>query len=62
MITLPHLQMMLFATLLGYSLEDVQCVLQVQQQIAEEYEQMKGIVSTLEVFKVDIQMDRPVGE
>jgi hypothetical protein len=53
---------MIFDSLLGYSFEDLQYVLQVQQQIAEEYEGMKGIVSTLEMFKVDIQMDRPVGE
>jgi hypothetical protein len=53
---------MIFASLLVYSLEDLQYVLQVQQQIAEEYEQMKGIVNTLEMFKIDIQVDRPVGE
>jgi hypothetical protein len=62
MITLPHLQLMLFASLLGYSLEDVQYMLQVQKQIAEEYERMKSIVRPLEMFKVDIQMDWTAGE
>jgi hypothetical protein len=62
MVTLPHLQTMIFASLLVYSLEDLEYVLQIQQQIAEEYERMKGIVNTLELFKVDIQVERPLGE
>jgi hypothetical protein len=37
-------------------------MLQVQQQIAQEYEQMKAIVSILQMFKADIQVDRPLGK
>lgn len=38
------------------------CVLQVQQQIAQEYEQVKATTNTLQLFKVDTHMDRPIGE
>jgi hypothetical protein len=37
-------------------------MLQVQQQIAQEYEQLKAIVSILQMFKADFQVDRPLGE
>jgi hypothetical protein len=37
-------------------------VLQVQQQIAQEYEQVKATTNTLQLFKVDTHMDRPIGE
>jgi hypothetical protein len=36
-------------------------VLQVQQQIAEEYEQVKAITTTLQLFKVDGHQDKPLG-
>ncbi|KAJ8891931.1 hypothetical protein PR048_004490 [Dryococelus australis] len=32
----------------------------VQQQIAQEYEQMKAITSTLQLFRIDSQVDRPI--
>jgi hypothetical protein len=54
--------MMIFASLLVYSLEDLQCVLQIQQQIVEEYERMKILGNVVEMIKVDLQVDRPVGE
>ncbi|XP_065343646.1 katanin p60 ATPase-containing subunit A-like 1 [Cloeon dipterum] len=34
---------------------------QVQQQIADEYEQVKGITNTLQLFKIDGHLDRPLG-
>lgn len=37
-------------------------MLQVQQQIAQEYEQVKATTNTLQLFKVDTHMDRPIGE
>jgi hypothetical protein len=38
------------------------CVLQVQQQIAQEYEQVKATTNTIQLFKVDTHVDRPIGE
>lgn len=37
-------------------------MLQVQQQIAQEYEQVKATVNTLQLFRVDTHVDRPIGE
>jgi hypothetical protein len=37
-------------------------LLQVQQQIAEEYEQVKAITTTLQLFKVDGHHDKPLGK
>jgi hypothetical protein len=36
--------------------------LQVQQQIAQEYEQVKATTNTLQLFRVDTRVDRPIGE
>jgi katanin p60 ATPase-containing subunit A1 len=37
-------------------------VLQVQQQIAQEYEQVKATTNTIQLFKVDTHADRSIGE
>ncbi|XP_063233836.1 katanin p60 ATPase-containing subunit A-like 1 [Bacillus rossius redtenbacheri] len=34
----------------------------VQQQVAQEYEQMKAITSTLQLFRIDAHVDRPIGQ
>jgi hypothetical protein len=37
-------------------------MLQVQQQIAQEYEQVKATTNTLQLFKIDTHVDRTIGE
>jgi katanin p60 ATPase-containing subunit A1 len=37
-------------------------MLQVQQQIAQEYEQVKATTNTIQLFKLDTHVDRPIGE
>ena len=32
-----------------------------QHQIAQEYERLKSVLNTLQLFKVDAQIDRPIG-
>lgn len=37
-------------------------MLQVQQQIAQEYEQVKATTNTLQLLRVDTHVDRPIGK